>query len=46
MSLALSRFETGVCFVDDIDAPFATHHLTIWVAIFERFNGRYDFHNV
>lgn len=42
--LALAGFEARVRLVDDIDAPLAPNDLAVRMALFERFQGRADFH--
>lgn len=44
-TLPLTRFEAGIGLVDNVDAPFAAHHLTIRVAAFERLDRAGDFHD-
>jgi hypothetical protein len=44
--LALTCFETGVLFVDDVDAPFTTHNAARTAAFLEALERISDFHDL
>ena len=44
ISLALSCFEPRIRFVNNIESAFTTNYLAIWMAVFQSFNRRNNFH--
>ena len=43
--LTLTGFEPAICFVDHVNAAFATHNTAITVPVLERAERVFDFHN-
>lgn len=43
--LALTCFKARSCFVDDVNAAFATNQLAVPMAAFKRFKRIFNFHN-
>jgi hypothetical protein len=43
--LTLAGFEPTICFVDHVNAAFATHNTAITVPVLERAERVFDFHN-
>jgi hypothetical protein len=41
----LAGLETWVRLADHVDAPLAANDLAVRMAVFERFDGGYNFHN-